>query len=275
MPTRAVSTRIFQCLPLINMSGKRLWVPTGPELQYFTRLAGTGFVTLYSHLLNICMCLSTSKKQMPKEDYYRFTWGAHPWRQREESWRRKRRPHDDDVLTLVQKRGTEDWVGKVSDYSGVPRKPSPVWCEVFMLAIHLGSYSCCSKGSVLITPAVLSDWEQPWEAWCQYKWGGRSRGATAGTVRRLQPPTRRRPEYSHGCHSVCSRIQTETKHLKERLWVPQWTTRKKNLMVIKRPNLLKSVNIVRCVYVWFQGNHSMVPLFYFKVNYWYIIWCFF
>ena len=104
MPTRAVSTRIFQCLPLINMSGKRLWVPTGPELQYFTRLAGTGFVTLYSHLLNICMCLSTSKKQMPKEDYYRFTWGAHPWRQREESWRRKRRPHDDEVLTLVQER---------------------------------------------------------------------------------------------------------------------------------------------------------------------------
>lgn len=34
-------------------------------------------MTLYSHLLNICMSLSTSKKQMPKEGYYRFTqWGT-------------------------------------------------------------------------------------------------------------------------------------------------------------------------------------------------------
>lgn len=133
-----------------------------------------------------------------------------------------------------------------------------------MLAIHLGSHSCCSKGSVLITPTVLSDWAQPWEAWRQYKWGGGSRGATAGTARQLQAPTRRRPECSHGCHSICSRIQTETNHLKERLRAPQWTTRKKNPMAIKRSNLLKSVNRVRCVYVWFQGNHSTVPLFILK-----------
>ena len=121
-----------------------------------------------------------------------------------------------------------------------------------------------SPVSVLITPAVLSDWEQPGEAWRQYKWGGRSRGAAAGTAGQPWPPTRRRPGCSHGCHSMCSRIQTETDHRTERLWVPQWTNRKENLMVIKRPNVLKSVNIVRCVYVWFQGNHSMVPLFILK-----------
>lgn len=33
-----------------------------------------------------------------------------------------------------------------------------------------------SPVSVLITPAVLSDWEQPREACRQHKWGGRSRG---------------------------------------------------------------------------------------------------
>lgn len=42
---------------------------------------------------------------MPKEDHFRFTQGAHPQRQSEESWRRKRRSDDDDALTLVQERG--------------------------------------------------------------------------------------------------------------------------------------------------------------------------
>lgn len=144
---------------------------------------------LYGHLLNVCISLGTSEKQMSRGLLQEIYWGAHPWRKTEGSWRRQRRPSDDEeVLTLVKKTGEEDWVGNVLDYGGVPRKPSPVWWGIFMSVIHLRSHSCCSKGPALIPPTVLSDWDWPREAWHQYKRGGRSRVAAAGTASQLYSP---------------------------------------------------------------------------------------
>lgn len=154
MPSRTVSTKIFQCLPLINMSGRDFGVP-GTTDKYFTRLAGTGFMTLYSHLLNICIgwVLLRSRCQRVITDLLS---GAHPWRQREEDWRRKETTWCWSSDACVEREG--DWVGKVSDYGSIQESLSKVWFEVLMLAIHLGSHSCCSKGVMLITPTVLSDW---------------------------------------------------------------------------------------------------------------------
>lgn len=48
-----------------------------------TRFAHTGFMTLHGHLLNVCVILGTSEKQIPRQDYCRFN-GGHTHEGKEE-----------------------------------------------------------------------------------------------------------------------------------------------------------------------------------------------
>lgn len=99
-----VSTRIFRvCLYLVNLSWKEFQVLKGQEL---TKLAQSGFMTLYGHLLNVCeYCCGYFWEARAKTGLLQNYWGTYPWRERGESWRRQRGPSAFDVGLICESDG--------------------------------------------------------------------------------------------------------------------------------------------------------------------------